>query len=71
MSEELEFTVVSRGSTPEDTAAVTAVLRAALEEHALELEAQHSPVPSAWLRGRRPLRSPIAPGPGRWRGFSG
>ncbi|WP_423918487.1 acyl-CoA carboxylase subunit epsilon [Frigoribacterium sp. 2-23] len=65
--------VVSGAPTPEELAAVTAVLTA-LEaaEAARENERVTSPeTPTAWSRSRRSLRTPLDAGPGRWRAFSG
>lgn len=63
---------VTRGVTPEEVAAVTAVLAAAAAEQAAAAkEAQAERVPDAWARTQRALRSELRPGPGAWRGFSG
>lgn len=62
--------VLSTGLSPEEVAAVTAVIEAAIEE---ELDAQHDEAPaapSAWERSQRALREPLHPGPGAWRSFS-
>lgn len=67
----LDLLVVSRGATPHEVAAVTAVLRGVLEEEAAHREASRPKHPSAWQRSRRPMRTPLTPGPGRWRGFTG
>jgi hypothetical protein len=58
------------GVTAAETAAVTAVLAAALAEAATSAELGASG-PTAWQRSQRGLRTPIARGPGAWRGFSG
>ena len=66
--------VVSRhGSTDrdcEDKAAALAVLTEVLAE---EAQARHDADSAAdhWGRSARALRSPLNPGPGAWRGFSG
>ena len=62
--------VIAGSPTPEELAAVTAILAHALDEAAAELE-QHSVPISAWDRSRTALRAPLHPGPGAWRGFSG
>ena len=53
--------VTAGNPTPEELAAATAVLQAALDElagmHRLEERA-----PSSWERGRRPLRAPLPRG---------
>jgi hypothetical protein len=62
---------VLRGSpTPDEIAAVTAVLSAAVVEEAARAEAVSSEQPSAWQRSRRTMRMPLTPGPGQWRSFS-
>ncbi|RDV45507.1 hypothetical protein DOE76_06635 [Leifsonia sp. ku-ls] len=62
---------VTRGVTPEEVAAVTAVLAAAAAEQAAAAkEAQAERGPDAWARSQRALRSELRPGPGAWRGFS-
>lgn len=66
-----DIRIVSKGATPEDVAAVTAVLHAALAELAEEQSAADGPVTSAWERSQRPMRRPLTPGPGQWRGFTG
>jgi hypothetical protein len=62
--------IIAGNPTPEELAAVTAILAHALEEAA---EDQEQPVVrrSAWDRSRAALRSPLQPGPGAWRSFSG
>jgi hypothetical protein len=51
--------------TPEDAAAVTAVLLAALDEQSGD-EASVDPGRSAWVRGGSAMRRPFEVGPGRW-----
>ena len=62
---------VTRGVTPHEVAAVTAVLSAAIAEQAADHAVHGRRGPSAWERTQRPLRSPLAPGDGAWRGFTG
>jgi len=63
---------LTRGVTPEEVAAVTAVLAtAAAEQAAAAKEARAERVPDAWARTQRALRSELRPGPGAWRGFAG
>jgi gamma-glutamyl:cysteine ligase YbdK (ATP-grasp superfamily) len=69
-SNQLDLRIVSKGATTEEIAAVAAVLQAALDEMAARMDAQ-APVVSAWQRSQRGLRTPLRPGPGAWRGFSG
>ncbi len=60
-----------RGSpTPDEIAAVTAVLTSAVVEEASHSEAVPSDGPSAWQRSQKAVRSPVTAGPGRWRNFS-
>jgi hypothetical protein len=62
--------IVAGSPTPEELAAVTAVLARALEEESSEQERQ--PVQrSAWDRSRASMRGSLTPGPGAWRSFSG
>ena len=68
--EPLSIRIIAGNPTPDELAAVTAVLARALEE-----EAGEQPRPpsrrSAWERSRAGLRGALAPGPGAWRSFSG
>jgi hypothetical protein len=63
--------IVSTGADAADVAAVTAVLTAALDELAASQAADTATPISAWQRGQRQLRTPLMPGPGAWRSFSG
>ena len=65
-----DIRVVSASATPDEIAAVTAVVTQALDELADEMGAQSGPGVSAWQRSQRQLRTPLHPGPGAWRGFS-
>ncbi len=63
---------VTRGVTPEEVAAVTAVLTAAAAEQAAAAkDARPQAGPDAWQRSSRSLRTPLVPGPGAWRSFGG
>ncbi|RNE59103.1 acyl-CoA carboxylase subunit epsilon [Cryobacterium tepidiphilum] len=66
---QIEF--VTRGVTPAEVAAVTAVLNAMLHEQAEHLRKRPEPVPSRWAERERLVRQSIRPGPGSWRNFSG
>ncbi|SIN70258.1 acyl-CoA carboxylase epsilon subunit [Agromyces cerinus] len=55
----------TRVVTPEDAAAVTAVLLAALGEQSAD-EASVDPGRSAWVRSGGAMRRPLDVGPGRW-----
>ena len=70
-SEPLDLRIVSPGATPAEIAAVTAVLRTAIDEMTAELDAATPPAVSAWQRSQRSLRAPLHPAPGAWRGFAG
>ena len=67
----LDIRVIGGNPTAAEIAATTAVVSAVLEELAEEQGRVTAPGPSAWARSQRPFRSPIAPGNGAWRGFSG
>jgi len=60
---------VTRGVTPTEVAAVTAVLNAMLAEQAEHLRKRPEPVRSRWAERERLVRAPIRPGPGNWRNF--
>lgn len=66
-----EITFVTRGVTPDEVAAVTAVLTAAIADQAADRAVRTRRGPSAWERSQRPLRVPLRPGYGAWRGFAG
>jgi hypothetical protein len=66
-----QISIVGGNPTGTEVAAVTAVLAAALEELSGQAAAQATPAESAWQRSQRPLRTPLHPGSGQWRGFSG
>ena len=70
-SDEGDITFVTRGVTADEIAAVTAVLTAALAEQAADHAVSTRRGPSAWQRSQRPLRGPVTPGNGAWRGFTG
>jgi hypothetical protein len=52
--------------TPEEVAAVTAVLVSAAGENADAARISPTQGPDGWARSRRALRVPIEPGPGQW-----
>lgn len=67
-----EFSVVAGDPTPEELAAVTAVLTAVIAEQGEQDRRRRAhPGPDAWQRSQRRLRSPLHPGYGAWRGFGG
>lgn len=66
-----QVTFVTRGVTPTEIAAVTAVLRGLLQEESDQLRSALPAPRSAWQVSQRSVRAPLVPGAGRWRGFSG
>jgi hypothetical protein len=64
-----DLRIVSKGATPEEIAAATAVLQGALDELAAADGADATPIVSAWQRGQRPIRDILVPAPGAWRSF--
>ena len=71
MTDAPDIRITGGSPTPEEVAAVTAVLQASLAELAAEQELLDANGPSAWQRSQRQLRTPMNPGRGAWRGFSG
>ncbi|MDP3208102.1 MAG: acyl-CoA carboxylase subunit epsilon [Rhodoglobus sp.] len=71
MIDDSELRIVSRGVTPEEIAAVSAVITGALEELAAAQSVEDSAPISAWQTNQRPIRRVLTPGPGAWRSFSG
>ncbi|MFF1571775.1 acyl-CoA carboxylase epsilon subunit [Leifsonia sp. NPDC058292] len=67
--EQIRF--VTANVTPEEVAAVTAVLTAAAaEQQAAAREDDVAGAQDAWARSQRSLRTPLQPGEGAWRSFS-
>jgi hypothetical protein len=66
---QIEF--VTRGVSDAEVAAVTAVLRGLLQEESDQLRRSPERARSAWDVGQRAIRSPLEPGAGRWRSFTG
>jgi hypothetical protein len=66
-----DIQIIGGSPTPEEVAAVTAVLQASLAELAAEQELLDASGPSAWQRSQRQLRVALQPGRGAWRSFSG
>ena len=60
-----DLRIVSSGATPEEIAAISAVLSAALEELAGEQRRQQTSGPSTWQRSQRNVRTPLVRG--SWR----
>ncbi len=67
----LDLRVLSGNPAPEELAAVMAVVTHALEELADDDALRESRAVSAWDRRKRPIRQPLYPQAGAWRGFSG
>lgn len=63
-----DIIIESSNVSPEELAAVTAVLVAAVGEQAAS-ERLAVPAPDAWAANQRGLRQPIRPGPGRWQRY--
>ncbi|GAA4175459.1 acyl-CoA carboxylase epsilon subunit [Gryllotalpicola koreensis] len=64
----VDLRFVTQGLSPEEVAAATAVLTAALQQQAQAANALVEPErPSAWSRSTRGLRRPLR---GDWRGFT-
>jgi hypothetical protein len=64
--------VLAGSPTPEELAAVTAVLTALEAEAAAEVRTTPRPAPaSGWSARSARLRRPLDRGPGHWRSFSG
>ena len=66
----LSIRILTPGLAPEEIAAVTAVIEAAVEEELGVLRGEVVTGPSAWERSQRALREPLHPGPGAWRSFA-
>ena len=67
----IDLRIVSPGATPEEIAAVTAVIQGALGELADDMAVDDATRVSAWQRSQRGVRSAVVPGAGMWRDFSG
>jgi len=70
MADAVDIQITGGSPTPEEVAAVTAVLQATLDELAAEQAMRSGLAVTAWQRSQRQLRAPLHPGPGAWRGFS-
>jgi hypothetical protein len=68
---EADLRVISGSPNPEELAAVTAVLAGVLDELAAEQGKREQAATSAWARSQKAVRTPLAPGAGAWRSFSG
>ena len=70
--QELDPDIVVLSGNPDalETAAISAVIAGVLEELAEEQGRMEAAGPSAWAKSQRPVRKPVHPGHGEWRGFS-
>lgn len=62
----VDLRVTAGSPSPQELAAVRAVLEGALRELRVHHEERSATGPDAWQRSARGLRGPIIPGPGRW-----
>lgn len=62
--------IVSGNPTPEELAAVVAVLEGMTQELEGTSARAAARAASAWRLSQRPIRTPIVPGVTRWRSFS-
>lgn len=68
-AEGLPARFLSGSPTEEEIAAVSTVLAVLIEEERAAAELEPEVAQSAWARSQRALRTPLTPGPGRWRSF--
>ena len=61
---------LTRGVSPTEAAAVSAVLHGLVREEGDNLRQAPVRGQSAWQRSQRSVRVALTPGAGRWRGFS-
>jgi hypothetical protein len=66
-----DIRVVRGQPTPEELAAVTAVIHGLVDELAADEATRALHVTTAWQRTQRRLRAPLSPGAGAWRSFTG
>ena len=71
MNDAIDIQIIGGSPSPEEVAAVTAVLQASLDELAAAQELLNADVTSAWQRSQRQLRRPLHNARGAWRSFSG
>ncbi len=65
-----DVVILSPFVSDDETAAIVAVVGAALANEAFEAR-RSAPPANAWVRGRRGLRGPLEVGKTKWQGFSG
>jgi len=66
-----EIVFITQGVSDTEASAVIALLRGLLREESDGRRTAPGRGQSAWQINQRSVRQPIAPGPGRWRSFSG
>ena len=66
-----ELVFVTGRVSDTEVSAVSAVIRGLLREETDERRAAPEQGQSAWQQNQRPIRKPVHPGIGRWRGFTG
>lgn len=71
MNDPIDIQIIGGSPTPEEVAAVTAVLQASLAELAAEQALLDTDATTAWQRSQRQLRAPLHNSRGSWRSFSG
>jgi hypothetical protein len=69
VSEAPDIRIASGSPTPEELAAITAVLHGVLDELAADEATRTRSTTTAWARSQRDLRAPLRPGRGFWRSF--
>jgi len=66
-----QLRIITRGVTPEEVAALTAVLSAAMAEQEEAARSTRTTAgPDGWARSQRALRGQLQAGSGAWRSFS-
>lgn len=65
-----DINVISGNPTPDELAAVVAVIEGMVQELEGPRARTAARGPSAWESSQRPIRTPIASGSTRWRSFS-
>jgi hypothetical protein len=63
----VDLVVLTTNVTPEEVAAVTAVINGAIAEELDRNDDEDGDGETQWMKTRRPLRATPDPGPGAWR----
>ena len=66
-----EISILAGSPSATELAAIAAVVTALAEELTDDALLEGGSGESAWQRSQRGLRTPLVPGPGAWRSFSG